>query len=46
MARTTSGSTRSPIPAAWLSTSDSWRRRASDGDTLTEASAPNPVVTP
>src|SRR5581483_862565 len=46
MARTTSGSTRSPIPAAWLRTSDSWRRLASSADTFTEASAPNPVVTP
>ena len=34
------------MPAAWLSTSDSCRRRASAGETFTDASAPNPVVTP
>ena len=40
IARTTSASTGSPIPAAWLSTSDSCRRRASAGDTLHRGQRP------
>ena len=34
------------MPAAWVRTSDCCSRRASAGDTCTEASAPKPVVMP
>ena len=46
MARTTSSSTNSPMPAAWLCTSACCTRSASAGAMREWASAPKPVVTP
>ena len=37
---------RSPTPAAWLISRLRWRRPASSGAIVVDASAPNPVVTP
>ena len=46
MARTTSGSTNGPIPAAWLRNSECWSSRRSGVGMCVVASAPKPVVTP
>ena len=46
MARTTSGSTNVPIPAAWLRNSECWSSRRSGVGMCVVASAPKPVVTP
>ena len=46
MARTTSASTGSPMPAAWLWTTACCTRSASAGAMRVWARAPKPVVTP
>ncbi len=46
MARVTSGSTGSPIPAAWEAMSDRWSRVRSAGGIHRVASPPKPVEIP
>ena len=46
IARTTSGSTGSPMPAAWEAMSDRWSRARCSGGIRTVARPPNPVEMP
>ena len=45
-ARTTSGGSSAPVPAAWLRSRLTWRWRCSSGATVLETSAPKPVLIP